>query len=95
MRVHTAAHCVYVLPGTHLTKCLCGKALQLINSKEGQQEEDDRRGREDLDLSLPLENSNELREERARQVLHTRFVSLLISAKNNHRYKKPDFDAHK
>lgn len=53
------------------------------------------RGEEDLDLSLPLENSNELREERARQVLHTRFVSLLISAKNNHRYKKPDFDAHK
>lgn len=49
------------------------------------------RGEEDLDLSLPLENSNELREEGAHQVLHTRFVS----AKNNHRYKKPDFDAHK
>lgn len=68
-----------------------GVAIDKLKGVEGQQEEDDPRGREDLDLSLPLENSNELREEGAHQVLHTRFVS----AKNNHRYKKPDFDAHK
>lgn len=44
-----------------------GVAIDKLKGVEGQQEEDDPRGREDLDLSLPLENSNELREERARQ----------------------------